>query len=167
VTLTQNGTTVDITVHLLDSNQFVKTGSADFEDFKFNAVGVVLGEITVNQTVAGQTLAAQTGSFNGDGTGNFSFGITCTTCGNGGAGAFSNDIIFHVANATIADLTQPNNLGNIFVADILSGTTGNTGPVDVSQVPRVAEPGTMILLGAGLVAVGLPTRRRWFTGDKS
>src|SRR5438093_13310983 len=49
VTLTQNGTTVDVHLHLNSPNFFVKTGSADFMAFKFNAVDVVKGDITVNQ----------------------------------------------------------------------------------------------------------------------
>ena len=99
------------------------------------------------------TLAPQTGAFNGDGTGDFGFGIACTTCGNGASDAFSTDVIFHVANATIADLTAPNNLGIIFVADMLSGTTGNTGPVDAT-VPNVPEPASLLLLGSGLAGLG-------------
>src|SRR5262245_58259397 len=56
VSLDQNGSTVDITVQLNSPNLFVRTGAADFMAFKFNATGVVLGDITVDQTVAGQTL---------------------------------------------------------------------------------------------------------------
>src|SRR5262245_9509213 len=81
ITLNQNGTSVDVTVHLVSPNMFVKTGSVDFQAFKFNATDVVVGDITVDQTVSGQTLAAQTGTFNGNGTGPFVFGIACTTCG--------------------------------------------------------------------------------------
>src|SRR5215472_2306183 len=99
VTLTQNGTTVDVDVDLFGTNAFVKTGAADDQAFKFNATGVVLGDITVNQNNPGQTLAAQTGAFNGDGTGTFGFGVACTTCGNGASNKFSTDIIFHVASA--------------------------------------------------------------------
>ena len=146
VTVTQNGANVDITVDLATGFSFVKTGAVDFLAFKFNAVGIVLGDITVNQNAVGQTLApAGPGAFNGDGTGNFNWGINCTTCGGGASTAFSTDIIFHVANATIADLTAVNNLGNIFVADLL-GPTGNTGPVDAST-PR-AVPGP--IAGAGI-----------------
>src|SRR5215469_12214918 len=133
VTVTQTGANVDILVHLFGNNQYVKTGSADFQNFKFNGTGVALGDITVDAHTP--ALVAQTGAFNGDGTGDFLFGITCPSCANGAAGAFSADISFHVANATIADVTTPNALGNIFVVDMLSGTTGNTGPVDVSTPP--------------------------------
>jgi hypothetical protein len=155
VTLAQNGTTVDVTVDLFDSFKFAKTGAADFQAFKFNATGVVLGDMTVNQNDPGQTLAPQTGAFNGDGTGNFGFGIACTTCGNGGSDAFSTDIIFHVASATIADLTVPNNLGNTFVADILS-PNGNTGPVDATvpvPAPLIGH-GLLVLLAVGGVTFG-------------
>ena len=158
VTLTQTGTTVDVTVDLATGYSFAKTGAADDQAFKFNATGVVLGDITVDAHVPG--LIADTGAFNGDGTGNFSFGIACPSCGSGGSSAFTTDIVFHILNATIADLTVPNNLGNIFVADVLA-PNGNTGPVDVSGPPvTAAEPGTLLLLGSALVGIGAWSRRR-------
>jgi len=162
VTLEQNGLNLDITVHLYNDNLFVKTGAADFKNFKFNGVGIVLGDITVDQTVPTHTLVASAGAFNGDGTGEFGFAIACSTCGNGaGAGnAFAEDIVFHIANASIADVTVPNNLGNVFVADIYSQETGNTGPVDATTPREVPEPNSLLLLGVAVSGLGLLSRAR-------
>ena len=148
-----------MTVHLNSPFQYAKTGAVDNQAFKFNATGVVLGDITVDAHTP--TLTADAGAFNGDGTGDFGFGIICSSCGGGGSGAFSTDIVFHVASATIADLTAPNNLGNVFVADVLNPATGATGPIDASTpVGVVAEPGTLLLLGSGLAGIGAWNRRR-------
>ncbi len=158
VDVTQNGANVSFTVHLNTGYWFVLTGAADFMDFKFNATGVALGDISITQN-APYTLVAAAGAFNGDGTGNFGFGITgAPGQGNGGAGKFNSDIIFSVANATIADLTQPNNLGILFVADLLA-PNGNTGPADVT-VPGVPDGGTtMLMLGSALAGLGAIARR--------
>jgi len=164
VTVIQNGANVDFSVSLTDSNRFVLTGAADMQFFKFNGAPS-LGSITVDQTAAGTHLIADTGAFNGDGTGNFNFGIACDTgiCGNGAANALPLGTVlsFHVAGATVAALTGLNNLGNIFVVDLLSGTTGNTGPVDASAplTPTPIPPAAM-LFGSALMGLGFLTRRR-------
>jgi hypothetical protein len=167
VTLTQSGTTVDVTVHLDSPFFFVKTGSVDDQAFKFNAVGVTLADITVDPHIPGLVAAfsAQPNGFNGDGTGEFEFGINCPTCGGGASDKFNNNIIFHVADATIADLTAPNNLGNIFVADVINNTTGVTGPIDAHGPGHNAPDSgsTALLLGLGLFGLGfvrMPLRKK-------
>jgi hypothetical protein len=140
VDVTQVGTNVSITATLAAGYQYAQTALADFQIFKFNGIGVALTDIVVGGHVPG--LGAATGAFNGDGTGNFSFGINCPTCGNGPTG-FGGAISFTIVNATIAEVTAPNELGNVFVADIFSSQTGNAGPVGSGSInsPPVANAG--------------------------
>jgi hypothetical protein len=167
VSVTQSGANVNFVVDLANGPPntvgWAQTGAADFQLFKFNATGVVVGDISVTQTFAGQNLQANTGTFNGDGTGPFSFGISCTTCGNGALG-INSDLVFSVANATIAELTAGNPT-NIFVADVFSGQTGNTGPVDAgigpgTNIAPVPEPSTWAMMILGFVGVGFLAYRR-------
>src|SRR5262245_5162432 len=142
VDVTQNGANVNFVVHLANGLSWANTGAADFQLFKFNGTGVALTDIIVTQLFAGHTLQVNTGAFNADGTGNFNFGISCATCGNGDLGITST-IAFTIANATIADVTAPNALLNVFVADV-RGLTGNVGPVSASlsiNSPPVANAG--------------------------
>jgi len=158
VSVTQNGANVDVTVHLNSPFVWAKTGSADFMAFKFNAPGVPMANVTVDQTFGGQTLAVLMGIFNGDGTGNFFWGIECQTCGNG-ISTINSNIVFHVANSTEAVLTTVNNLGNVFVVDIGNPTNGNTGPIDATTPTTTPEPSSLITLGFAVLGLGLATRR--------
>jgi len=58
---------------------------------------VLPGDITVDQTVAGETLNAAAGTFNGDGTETLGFGIFCNIapgdCGSG-IQTFSDNLVF-------------------------------------------------------------------------
>ena len=85
VDVTQVGTGVHIVVDSANGPPntvgWAQTGALSFALFAFNATGVVLGDITVVQTFAGQTLAAVGGSFGSGGPGDFVFAIGCATCG--------------------------------------------------------------------------------------
>ena len=161
VSLNQNGTGVDFIVHLATGYSFCLTGAGDEMDFKFNALGIALSDITITQN-APITLVAQSGTLNGDGTGSFTYGITGTKAvqGNGGSGAFSSDIKFNVANSVISDFTVANSDNFLFVADLL-GPNGSTGPAAVVGNTRIVPDGgsTMALLGAGLVGLGVVRRK--------
>lgn len=153
VTLTQNGANVDFDVTLTAGYQFVLTGSADSQYFKFNdsAPGASAANITnITQNNPKGTLsgdfAAQPNGFNGDGTGDFEFGITANLGNGAGPSAFAGPIDFTLTNATIAQVTQPNNNGQLFVADILA-PNGHTGPVDAS----VPEPSATLLVPIGAI----------------
>jgi len=167
VTLTQNGANVDFDVALSGGSVFVETGAADDQLFKFNATGIVVGDIVNETTVPTLTPAVPlngfTGAFNGDGTGNFSFGIACVTASqcNGASGANFSELTFTVNGATIAEVTpantDPKNVNTIFVADILCGATSGcsgTGPVDVSVPTPLIGHGLLALLAVGGVLFG-------------
>jgi len=164
VTLTQSGGNVDFNVTLAAGYNFVLTGSADFQYFKFNGTGVAVGDIiNINQNFPGFTLSGAAGAFSGDGTGDFTFGITSNHKTGGDPPHFAGPITFSVANATIAELTQGNGTffnGQeiVFVADILA-PNGSTGPVDATTPNGVPDGGaTVMLLGAALGAFGMARR---------
>ena len=159
VTLIQNGANVGFTVDLATGYSFVKTGAADNLYFKFNGIGITALDI-VNElatpNVGSIPLDGFAGAFNGDGTGTFGFGVGPSPLGPGGGIQNLDGILtFTVLNATIAELTVPNELGNIFVADLLA-PNGNTGPSDVSTNPPSVPDGgsTVTLLGAALAGLG-------------
>jgi len=166
---------VDFSVALAAGYTWASTGAGDGMMFKFNGTGVSLSDITVTSTPYGtENLSAyfkdcltMANCFNGDGTGNFRFGIgclplsDCNGAGQGGQPPYVGPLTFTVANASLADVTGQNNLGQVFVADVLA-PNGNTGPVDASTPqPTVPDGGmTMSLLGMAMAGLGVIARRR-------
>jgi len=155
VTLTQNGSNVDFVITLAAGEFFVATGAGDDQYFKYNNTNPT-GDTVLESSSS--YMANGPGSFCGDGGGCYSFGIGPQGCSTGTC-PFSGTISFTVTNATIAELTTLNNLGQIFVADVNIG--GNTGLVDVSTGPQQVPDGgsTAMLLGSALLGLGALRRR--------
>ena len=155
----QNGANVDVNVNLNGSAfSFVKTAALDFVAFKFNAIDVVASDFTIASNSGERELEVLAGAFNGGGAGNFGFGVNCINCRNFPAEGFSGNFIFHVHNATVADLIQGNNFGYVFAADVLS-FNGNIGIVAASAEPTPL-PAALPLFVTGLGALGLLGWRR-------
>jgi hypothetical protein len=168
VTVTDlGGGVLNFSISLANGNQFVNTG---FDaSFGFNTTGVT--SVTYSAIVPAGTTApgffipppgtnpqAQ-GSLHMDGLGFFTFGLE--GAGTGGSQPDGSSLTFTVTGAglTLASLT-PNDQGQIFGADIISGTTGLTGGIDASRpTQNVAEPATIALLGTALVGLALLGRR--------
>ncbi len=169
VTLAQNGSDVDVTVLLRDDLNFVNTGGPHAV-FSFNAMDVTAGDITnilFNSVANGNFTIVE--SANNVPFGNFDFLLDCTGsgCQNGAPGQQIDPLTFTVLDAAEADFASLSVGAHpaYFAADVIctSGTcNGATGTVGASNPPppSVAEPGTMALLGAGLLGFSVTRRRR-------
>jgi PEP-CTERM motif len=165
---------VDVT--LLNGNQFVNAGHPTFA---FNLNGITTIGLVASppapapantSNFAFASLTA--GSIMDDGFGNFDFAYNYTG-GSGGSNPFAGPLNFTISAAglsTASFLKLSSGAGNtptIFAVDILSASTGNTGPVGIlcgptSCQPRatVPEPASFLLLGSGLLAAAALVRRR-------
>jgi VPDSG-CTERM motif len=161
VTLTQVGSNVNVVVSLLNGNQFVSTGAGGGQYFLFDDAGITAANI-INIAGAPAGTTANTGPIMADGTGTWMWGIGCASCAQGAAGAFTGPITFTVTNTTLAAMEVGHFVSGfgveLFVADILSGTTGNTGDVDVNGHFVPDGGATVMLLGTALGALGMARR---------
>ena len=155
--------TVQITVSLLNGNKFVTTGS--HEGFAFNIQG---SAVTIGVLPSGwgnpQTNQSEPGFGTFSNTIDCEMGNSNAKTGCAGDNPWVGDLIFEVnrgSGLVLSDFVGNSHNPPIFFAtDIISGTTGKTGLVASDGSSPVPEPGTLALLGTGILGFATVLRRK-------
>jgi len=161
VTLSDQAGGVVVDVTLATGFSFISTGN--HSSFAFNLDKSIAASQIQNISPSGKyavSLINEPGTPYGD----FSVALN-VSAGNGGSKAVPPPLDFTVTGVTTADFNlNPN--GYLFVADVIYG--GNTGSIAAktfttgpsSPPTSVPEPGSLAILGAGLVLAGVVLRHR-------
>ena len=152
----------------MQPNMFVQTGQPG-STIAFNLNPNVNNLTLTSSTLPGWSLdAASAGSLHFDGFGDFEYSLNCCFGNNGGANAQVglNTVVLTGTGLTAASFQQLSSGGSpsvFFAVDILSASTGNTGPVGTSTPPttgQVPEPTSVVLLGSIAALLVGATRRK-------
>jgi hypothetical protein len=150
-----SATEVEVTVTLFNSNEFVDTGNHNALTFNVDD-----GTATVVPVTTGFTIDTST---NNPPFGTFGYAVSCTGCGPGGSSPLPGPLVVDVSRASglaPSDFTA-NSGGFFFAADIISGTTSQTGAVAATGLAAVPEPNFYAILALMMVGVLCAVKREW------
>jgi len=166
ITVTDVGANVSLAISLNNAAKFVLTGQAG-STIGFNLNPNVNNLSLVSSTLPGWSLdAASAGSLHFNGFGDFEYSLNCCNNQNGGANAQlgPNTVVLSGTGLSAASFQQLSSGGSpsvFFAVDILSATTGNTGPVGAGNPPsRIPEPTSVVLLASIAALLVHATRRK-------
>lgn len=159
---TLSTTSALVVVNLFNGNRFVNTGlpaiAFDLTGNPAVTYSNVDSRFTPDNLAPGQTI-------HDDGFGNFNYALECTACASGGSNPQNPPVFFTVTTVGGIPLSFASDGLAVFAVDIISGTTGKTGPVGGNVIvtpppppppppPDVPEVSTSIMT-LGPLALGL------------